>query len=121
MFNKIENRAIYGIIDKQNVITIKDFEEAYKKRGNIKIFEDLSLDNKKILLIEKNGTEWYLQSRYNAEKACDDWLSQFENKLVDDTIILVYGLGDGSYVEKLLKLNDECKIIIYEPQDTILH
>lgn len=42
-------------------------------------------------------------------------LSQFENKLVDDTIILVYGLGDGSYVEKLLKLNDECKIIIYEP------
>lgn len=115
MFNKIENRAIYGIIDKQNVITIKDFEEAYKKRGNIKIIEDLSLDNKKILLIEKNGTEWYLQSRYNAEKACDDWLSQFENKLVDDTIILVYGLGDGSYVEKLLKLNDECKIIIYEP------
>ena len=115
MFNKIENRAIYGIIDKQNVITIKDFEEAYKKSGNIKIFEDLSLDNKKILLIEKNGTEWYLQSRYNAEKACDDWLSQFENKLVDDTIILVYGLGDGSYVEKLLKLNDECKIIIYEP------
>ena len=68
MFNKIENRAIYGIIDKQNVITIKDFEEAYKKRGNIKIIEDLSLDNKKILLIEKNGTEWYLQSRYNAEK-----------------------------------------------------
>ena len=47
MFNKIENRAIYGIIDKQNVITIKDFEEAYKKRGNIKIIEDLSLDNKK--------------------------------------------------------------------------
>lgn len=115
MFNKIENRAIYGIINKQNVITIKDFEEAYKKRGNIKIFEDLSLDNKKILLIEKNGTEWYLQSRYNAEKACDDWLSQFEKKLVDDTIILVYGLGDGSYVEKLLTLNDECKIIIYEP------
>lgn len=55
-----------------------------------------------------------MQSRYNAEKACDDWISQFENKLVDDTIILVYGLGDGSYVEKLLKLNDECKIIIYE-------
>lgn len=115
MFNKIENRAIYGIIDKQNVITIKDFEEAYNNRGSIKIFEDLSLDNKKILLIEKNGIEWYLQSRYNAEKACDDWISQFENKLVDDTIILVYGLGDGSYVEKLLKLNDECKIIIYEP------
>lgn len=115
MFNKIENRAIYGIIDKQNVITIKDFEEAYKKRGNIKIFEDLSLDNKKILLIEKDGTEWYLQSRYNAEKACDDWLGQFENILVDDTIILIYGLGDGSYIEKLLTLNDECKIIIYEP------
>lgn len=115
MFNEIENRTIYGIINKQNVITIQDFEEAYKKRGNIKIFEDLSLDNKKILLIEKDGTEWYLQSRYNAEKACDDWLSQFENKLVDDTIILVYGLGDGSYVEKLLTLNDECKIIIYEP------
>lgn len=115
MFNKIENRAIYGIINKQNVITIKDFEEAYNNRGSIKIFEDLSLDNKKILLIEKNGIEWYLQSRYNAEKACDDWISQFENKLVDDTIILVYGLGDGSYVEKLLKLNDECKIIIYEP------
>lgn len=115
MFNEIENRTIYGIINKQNVITIKDFEEAYNNRGSIKIFEDLSLDNKKILLIEKNGIEWYLQSRYNAEKACDDWLSQFENKLVDDTIILVYGLGDGSYVEKLLKLNDECKIIIYEP------
>lgn len=115
MFNKIENRTIYGIINKQNVITIKDFEESYNNRGSIKIFEDLSLDNKKILLIEKNGTEWYLQSRYNAKKACDDWLSQFENKLVNDTIILVYGLGDGSYVEKLLALNDECKIIIYEP------
>lgn len=32
-------------------------------------------------------------------------------------MILLFGLwlGDGSYVEKLLKLNDECKIIIYEP------
>lgn len=68
MFNEIENRTIYGIINKQNVITIKDFEEAYNNRGSIKIFEDLSLDNKKILLIEKNGIEWYLQSRYNAEK-----------------------------------------------------
>ena len=47
MFNEIENRTIYGIINKQNVITIKDFEEAYNNRGSIKIFEDLSLDNKK--------------------------------------------------------------------------
>lgn len=36
MFNKIENRAIYGIYDKQNVITIKDFEEAYKKKREYK-------------------------------------------------------------------------------------
>ena len=55
MFNEIENRTIYGIINKQNVITIKDFEEAYNNRGSIKIFEDLSLDNKKILLI---GKKW---------------------------------------------------------------
>lgn len=84
---KLKIELSMELINKQNVITIKDFEEAYNNRGSIKIFEDLSLDNKKILLIEKNGIEWYLQSRYNAEKACDDWISQFENKLVDDTII----------------------------------
>lgn len=115
MFNEIEKRSILGFIKKQNVITMKDFESAYENRDEIKIYEDKSLDGSDILVIEKDDQQWYMQSRYNAGKACADWLLQFENKIIDDTIVLVFGLGNGTYIERLMELNQECTIIIYEP------
>jgi hypothetical protein len=115
MFNEIEKRSILGFIKKQNVITMKDFESAYENRDEIKIYDDKSLDGSDILVIEKDDQQWYMQSRYNAGKACADWLLQFENKIIDDTIVLVFGLGNGTYIERLMELNQECTIIIYEP------
>lgn len=115
MFNEIEKRSILGFIKKQNVITMKDFESAYENRDEIKIYDDKSLDGSDILVIERDDQQWYMQSRYNAGKACADWLLQFENKIIDDTIVLVFGLGNGTYVERLMELNQECTIIIYEP------
>lgn len=115
MFNEIEKRSILGFIKKQNVITMKDFESAYENRDEIKIYEDKSLDGSDILVIEKDDQQWYMQSRYNVGKACADWLLQFENKIIDDTIVLVFGLGNGTYIERLMELNQKCTIIIYEP------
>ena len=105
MFNEIEKRSILGFIKKQNVITMKDFESAYENRDEIKIYDDKSLDGSDILVIEKDDQQWYMQSRYNAGKACADWLLQFENKIIDDTIVLVFGLGNGTYIERLMELN----------------
>lgn len=115
MFNEIEKRSILGFVKKQNVITMKDFENAYENRDEIKVYDDRSLDGSDILVIEKDDQQWYMQSRYDAGKACDDWLLQFENKMIDDTIVLVFGLGNGTYIERLMELNQECTIIIYEP------
>ena len=70
MFNEIEKRSILGFIKKQNVITMKDFESAYENRDEIKIYDDKSLDGSDILVIEKDDQQWYMQSRYNAGKAC---------------------------------------------------
>ena len=72
MFNEIEKRSILGFIKKQNVITMKDFESAYENRDEIKIYDDKSLDGSDILVIEKDDQQWYMQSRYNAGKACAD-------------------------------------------------
>lgn len=115
MFNEIEKRSILGFVNKQNVISMEDFENAYKNRDEIKVYDDKSLDGSDILVIEKDEQLWYMQSRYDAGKACEDWLSQFEDKIVDDTIVLVFGLGNGTYIKRLMELNKDCMIIIYEP------
>ena len=94
---------------------MEDFENAYKNRDEIKVYDDKSLDGSEILVIEKDEQLWYMQSRYDAGKACEDWLKQFEDKIVDDTIVLVFGLGNGTYIERLMELNKNCMIIIYEP------
>lgn len=115
MFNEIEKRSIHGILDKQNVIDVDAFENTFEHRSTVSVYEEQAFDQEKILLLEKDNMLWLLQSRYNERKALNDWKSQFENKIVDDSIVLVFGFGDGSYIRALMELNAKCQIIVYEP------
>ena len=117
MFNEIENRSIEGILRKQNVISIRDFENAYQNRKQevIGVAEDVSQRGEDILVVEKEGKLWYLGSRYNAEKAACQWAMQMEGEINDNSVLIVFGLGDGRHIREVLKWNRMCPVIVYEP------
>lgn len=117
MFNKIENRSIQAILSIQNVLTMKDFENAYQNR-NVKsgeVIEDLSSKDERILAIRRNEDYCYLNSRYDADRAAEVWAQQFADQLSMNSIVIVFGLGDGTHIQKLLQQNDKCLVVIYEP------
>lgn len=117
MFNEIENRSIQGILEKQNVISMKDFENAYQNRtdNGMKILDDVSARQEHILVIEQEGKYWYMQSRYDAKSAAKQWAEQYKDSLTDDSVAIIFGLGDGSYVREIMALNKKMIIVIYEP------
>lgn len=117
MFNEIEDRSIGAILRKQNVISIRDFESAYQNRKQevIGVVEDVSQRGEDIFAVEKEGKHWYLGSRYDAEKAAYQWAMQLEGTLKDNSVLLIFGLGDGRYIRKAMEWNRTCPIIIYEP------
>lgn len=86
----------------------KKILDNYNKNENILIDE-------KQALIYKNGREWILTSRYDADYAGDIWAEQLDD--VNSTaLIIIAGLGNGIYIKKALKrLHKDAKVIIYEP------
>lgn len=117
MWNEIENRSVQAVIRTQRVITEKDFENAYVNRGksNVEVLEGESAKGEQILALKKEDTLWYLQSRYDAGHAAKQWAKQLEEKLKSNSIIVVFGFADGSYIREALKYNKEAKFIVYEP------
>ena len=116
MLNNIEKKSMQNILNNQNVITEDMFYDAYNHRGmGPKIIEDISVENEKILGIVKDERIWYLQSRYHADAAAKTWAEQYQSRVSDDTVFLVFGLGDGKCIEALRKLNENALILVYEP------
>lgn len=115
MFNEIEKRSMYGMLVQQNVVTEEMFYTAYKNREQGNAFADVSAAGERIIGIVHNNRAWYLQSRYNSALAAEVWAEQYREDVTDDTVFLVFGMGDGTYLESLAKLNANAMIIVYEP------
>ena len=101
--NKKLDECLHGMY-----LEYKKILDNYKKNENILIDE-------KQVLIYKNGREWILTSRYDADYAGDIWAEQFGD--VNSTaLVIIAGLGNGIYIKKALKrLHKDVKIIVYEP------
>ncbi len=117
MWNEIEKRSIQASLEMQPIVTERDFVNAYQNRegGNIVVLEDVSARGEQILAVQQEDVIWYLQSRYDAERAASQWAAQLKEKIKNNSVIIVFGLADGSYVRKLLQYNQEAHIIVYEP------
>ena len=117
MWNEIEKRSVQAVLGTQTMVTEQDFVNAYQNRGsgNVVVLEDISASGEQILAIKEEEAIWYLQSRYNAERAASQWAEQLKERVKNNSVIIVFGFGDGSYVRKLLQYNREAQIIVYEP------
>lgn len=117
MWNEVERRSIQAVLRSQTMVTEQDFENAYQNRGNEKILilDDMSAKEEQILALQKGADIWYLQSRYDAERAAGQWAEQIKETVSSNSVIVVFGFGDGSYIRKLLLHNKTSHILIYEP------
>lgn len=117
MWNEIEKRSVRAVLGTQTMVTEQDFLNAYEHResGNISVLEDVSEKGEQILAVRQGETIWYLQSRYNANSATSQWAEQIREGVGNNSVIIVFGFADGSYVRELLQYNEEAQVLIYEP------
>lgn len=117
MWNEVEKRCIQAVLGIQTIVTEQDFLSAYENRegGNIIVLEDVSARGEQILAIKEEDAIWYLQSRYDAERAAVQWAAQLKERVKNNSVIIVFGFADGSYVRELLQYNAEAQILVYEP------
>ena len=118
MWNEIEKRSVQAItgvhgVDSREDVAAKAYQN--KGKGEVTVLEDVSLQGETILAVEKEGELWYLQSRYDAEKAAAEWSEQVKENISSSSVIIVFGFGDGSYIRKLLSYNKTSHILVYEP------
>ena len=75
---------------------------------------------KKVLYAVKEGETYQLDTLYDSEQLMDMWYNNLP-KIYFRSKILLFGLGNGMYVNKLLeKTADDVTIIVYEPTIDIL-
>lgn len=75
---------------------------------------------RKILYAVKENIQYQLDSLYNSNYMIDTWFAGLQ-KLRFHSKVIMFGLGNGMYIEKLLKETDrDVVILIYEPSLTIL-
>lgn len=71
--------------------------------------DDLALELKHKNIIYR------MNSKYNPKQEAKNWADQFNIKNLD-TILISFGFGNGIFIRELLnKMNDNNRIIIYEP------
>lgn len=116
LFSEIEKKTLEKWLENQSLFSERDIVRAYKNRENKKqVILDQSINNEEIVGIWNNERIWHLQSRYAAKNAEYVWAQQYRENVTDDTVFLVFGLADGGYIEEILKLNENCLCIVYEP------
>lgn len=104
---------------------MKDIEEGIvnyvNKNGNQDktVYIDRSANEEPILAKEKEGRMWYLNSRYDVQYAAKV-LADAQGEIHYRNIFILCGLGNGMYLQELLKrLGDENIVIAYEPDPEV--
>ena len=79
------------------------------------------VSGKAVLYAVKEEKVFQLDSLYDSNEFLELWFSGLKKEWELNSKMLMFGLGNGMYVRKLLeKTSDDHKIIIYEPSDSIL-
>lgn len=88
--------------------------------GSFAISNNLSRSGHKIMTVKINDNEYRLNSAYNPIKEAQKWSLNCLQTHCFQKIILLYGLGNGYFINALLdQLGDNSKVFIYEPFESI--
>jgi hypothetical protein len=69
----------------------------------------------KALVVEKDGIQYRLNSKYNPKEEAEKWAEQYNAKNLD-TVFTMFGFGNGILLRELAnKTTINNKIIVYEP------
>ncbi len=87
---------------------------------NIKdVLWDISASEEDIMVINRNGRLYYLNSRYSDEEFAKNWAKQFEGDNYK-TVYIIFGLSNFRCVKELIKnVGKENAILLYEPDKNI--
>ena len=74
------------------------------------------VDGKKILVVEKDGRLYRLDSLYDSERMLDLWFSGLKDEWDLNARLYMYGLGNGMFVRKFLRsARKDCLVVVHEP------
>lgn len=77
--------------------------------------------DKRVLYAIKDDLTYQMDTLYDSDELMDMWFQNLP-KIYFRSKVLMYGLGNGMYVNKLLKeTSEDVMIIVYEPSLDILH
>lgn len=80
---------------------------------------DISASEEDIMVINRNGRLYYLNSRYSDEEFTKNWAKQFEGDNYK-TVYIIFGLSNFSYAKELLKkIGKNNIVLLYEPDKNI--
>lgn len=85
----------------------------------IEVVIDERITGKKIIKVLKENREYCLNSIYGEELA-EFWCNQCDLKGFG-TVVVLLGIANGEYIEKIREKNKDAAIILYEPSYSILY
>ena len=87
---------------------------------NIKdVLWDISASEEDVMVINRNGRLYYLNSRYSDEEFAKNWAKQFESDNYK-TVYIIFGLSNFRCAKELIKnAGKENAILLYEPDKNI--
>lgn len=95
---------------------ITDINSPNEKYSDDTIVDIIDVDGKLVLTVQVNDEYIRLDSLYDSEKMLDIWYKTIEERVGYETILFMYGLGNGSFVKKYLQMSDPTsQIRVYEP------
>ncbi|WP_097025891.1 motility associated factor glycosyltransferase family protein [Clostridium peptidivorans] len=78
-----------------------------------------SKDNKNVIRICKDEKQIYIGSKYSVNRDIDKLLEELKD-INNETIIIIFGLGTGEHILKILENTKYNKIVIFEPDLSII-
>ncbi|HDK7155692.1 TPA: motility associated factor glycosyltransferase family protein [Clostridium botulinum] len=78
-----------------------------------------SKDNRNIIRILKEEKQVYIGSKYSVSRDVDKLLEELKD-INNETIIIIFGLGTGEHILKVLSNTKYNKIVVFEPDLSII-
>lgn len=109
------------IVENDNSREKTTLDTIIQKAGEeeIEVVIDERATGEKIIKVLKEEREYCLNSVYGGELA-ECWCSQCDLKGYG-TVVVLFGIANGEYIEKIKEKNNDAVIILYEPSYSILY